>query len=232
LNFESSDLITVALLVLLEGMLSADNAIVLAVLVMPLPHDQQKKALRYGIIGAFVFRIIAVLLAVYLISMPIVKIVGGIYLCYLSAEHFITKKGEAETHAPPAKRFFGLSLFWSTVISVELTDIVFSADSILAAVALSNKKWVIILGGILGIIAMRMVAAFFLQIIARFPKLVDGAYVIVFLIGAKLFAEFFGVEISKWMTFSVVIGVILLSMVFSQYSKAKIPKIEDIEKLY
>ncbi len=227
MDFESSDLITIALLILLEGMLSADNAIVLAVLVMPLPAEQQKKALRYGIIGAFVFRIIAVLLAVYLIRMPIIKIIGGIYLCYLAVDHFISKKEESEIRAPKARRFFGLSKFWSIVIGVELTDIVFSADSILAAVALSNKQWVIITGGIFGIIAMRMVATFFIQVIGRFPALVDGAYAIVFLIGAKLFAEFFGLHISQWMTFSVIIGVIIFSIALSRFSKKKI---SDTEK--
>ncbi|NUM79156.1 hypothetical protein HUU42_00015 [bacterium] len=214
MHFESSDLITIALLILLEGLLSADNAIVLAVLVMPLPPDQQKKALKYGIIGAFVFRIIAVMLAVYLLHFPIVKIIGGLYLIYLAADHFFRKHPDQERRPTP-KKFFGLSAFWSTVIAVELTDIVFSADSILAAVALSNKKWVVITGGIIGIITMRMVAGVFLQIIKKFPKLVDGAYVIVFFIGAKLFAEYFDFIMPKWITFGVIGMIILISIVIS-----------------
>jgi predicted tellurium resistance membrane protein TerC len=66
---ESADLVTIALLVALEGLLSADNAMVLAVLVLGLPKEQQKKALKYGIVGAFIFRSIAILLAVYLIQL-------------------------------------------------------------------------------------------------------------------------------------------------------------------
>ncbi|MBL7958803.1 hypothetical protein JNL27_01050 [bacterium] len=224
MSFESSDLITIALLVLLEGLLSADNAIVLAVQVMPLPEDQQKKALKYGIIGAFIFRTIAVLLAVYLINMPAVKIAGGIYLCYLAIDHFVRKEKEPEKKIPAPKMFLGLSAFWSTVVAVELTDIVFSVDSILAAVALSNKQWVVITGGIIGIITMRMVAGAFLTVIKRFPKLVDGAYIIVFFIGSKLFAEYFNFHLSKWITFSVIGILFLISILASMYEKRKIEK--------
>lgn len=225
MNFESSDLITIGLLVLLEGLLSADNAIVLAVQVMPLPEDQQKKALKYGILGAFVFRTIAVFLAVYLINMPVVKILGGIYLGYLAVDHFIRKSNEPERKIPAPKKFLGMSAFWSTVVAVELTDIVFSVDSILAAVALSNKQWVVIAGGVIGIIAMRMVAGTFLNIIKRFPKLVDGAYIIVFFIGCKLFSEFFNFHLSKWITFAVIGIIFLASILASIYEKRKIEKI-------
>lgn len=221
MHFEYSDLVTIGLLVLLEGLLSADNAIVLAVQVLPLPPDEQKKALRYGIIGAFVFRIIAVLLASYLINMPVVKIIGGIYLCWLALDHF-RKHGEDQAQrAPKAKQFFGLSAFWSTVIAVELTDIVFSVDSILAAVALSNKQWVVITGGIIGIITMRMVAGVFLQVIKKYPRLVDGAYIIVFLIGAKLFAEYFNIHISKIVLFSTIFLIMIISIMWSNWDEKK-----------
>lgn len=221
MTFESSDLITIALLVVLEGLLSADNAIVLAVQVMPLPEHEQKKALKYGIIGAFVFRTIAVFLAVYLINVPVVKIIGAIYLIYLAIDHFIRKNKEQGAHIPPPRKYLGMNAFWSTVVAVELTDIVFSVDSILAAVALSNKQWVVITGGIIGIIAMRMVAGVFLDVIKRFPKLVDGAYIIVFFIGLKLFAEYFDFHMSKWITFMVIGIIFMASIVASVYEKKK-----------
>jgi YkoY family integral membrane protein len=221
MSFESSDLITIALLVLLEGLLSADNAIVLAVQVMPLPEEQQKKALKYGIIGAFVFRTIAVFLAVYLINVPVVKVIGGAYLVYLAIDHFIRKNKEAQVTVPPPRKYLGMNAFWSTVVAVEMTDIVFSVDSILAAVALSNKQWVVITGGILGIITMRMVAGAFLEIIKRFPKLVDGAYIIVFFIGSKLFAEYFEIHLSKWITFGVIGIIFTISILASVYEQKK-----------
>lgn len=190
-----SDLITVALLVVLEGLLSADNAMVLAVLVLSLPKEQQQRALRYGIIGAFVFRILAVLLAVYLIRLGWVKLGGAAYLLYLCSHHFFgggdpSKRNEVR----PAKGVFGLSPFWATVVRVELTDLVFAIDSILVAVAMSPKRWVIITGGVLGIVMMRMVIGKLLAVIERYPPLVDGAFVIIGWVGIKLFIEYLFTE--------------------------------------
>src|SRR5262245_2253257 len=133
--FEPSDLLTIVLLVALEGLLSADNAMVLAVLVLGLPKHQQRKALRYGIVGAFVFRALATLLAVYLIQLGWVKLGGAAYLLYLTAHHFHQRGGaEARRGPPKARPMLGMSAFWATVVKVELTDIVFAIDSILVAV--------------------------------------------------------------------------------------------------
>ena len=186
-----ADLVTIGLLVALEGLLSADNAMVLAVLVLGLPKDEQQKALRYGILGAFVFRAIATLLAVYLIRVGWVKLVGAGYLLYLTVQHF-SRGGDAEQRrAPPkARSMFGLSAFWSTVVKVELTDIVFAIDSILVAVAMSPKMWVILTGGILGIVMMRLVIGKLLAIVERYPPLVDGAFVIIGWVSIKLLIEY------------------------------------------
>src|SRR5918994_975364 len=144
MDVQFSDLLTIGLLVLLEGLLSADNALVLAILVLGLPRKDQRKALRYGIAGAFAFRILATLLAVQLISFGWVKLVGAAYLLYLSFKHFFGHgDGEERRAIRPARAAFGLSAFWATVVKVELTDIVFAIDSILVAVAMSNKTWVI-----------------------------------------------------------------------------------------
>src|SRR5262249_54476506 len=122
---------------------------VLAVLVLGLPKREQRKALRYGIAGAFVFRTIATLLAVYLIRLGCVKLVGAGYLMYLTVRPFTGgQTAEERRAAPPARPWMGLSAFWATVTKVELTDIVFAIDSILVAVAMSPKTWVILTGGI------------------------------------------------------------------------------------
>jgi YkoY family integral membrane protein len=191
LDVTGSDLLTIGLLVALEGLLSADNAMVLAVLVLGLPKEEQRKALRYGIIGAFAFRVIAILLAVYLIQIRFVMLIGAAYLLWLPYTHF-TGHGSAEERRSPkqAKGWLGLSPFWGTVAKVELTDIVFAIDSILVAVAMSNKTWVIITGGILGVIAMRMVIGQLLTLVNRYPTLVDGAFVIIAWVGIKLLMEY------------------------------------------
>ncbi len=205
----------------MEGILSADNAIVLAVLAHPLPKEQQKKALRYGILGAFIFRSIAVILAVQLIESPWLKLVGGAYLLYLPIKYFYRKwikNGEVAEKSRTPKRFFGLSQFWSTVVAIELTDIVFSIDSILAAVGLSQKVWVVITGGVLGIIAMRFVAGGFLRLIEVRPALIEGAYVIVGWIGIKLMLAFLYQEgvidflIPKEVTYGVIVVIFVISL--------------------
>src|SRR5580765_4466485 len=151
--FETTDLLTVGLLVLLEGLLSADNALVMAIMVLGLPKREHKKALRYGLVGGFAFRILATLLAVYLIRLVWVKLLGGAYLLYLTYSHFWGQSAEERRQAPRAKPWLGLSAFWATVVRVELVNLAFSIDSILVAVAVSPKTWVVIIGGILGIVA-------------------------------------------------------------------------------
>ena len=102
MDVHATDFITIGLLVIIEGLLSADNALVLAILVLGLPKQQQRKALRYGIVGAFAFRILAVLLAVHLLSIGWVKLVGAAYLMYLSFNHFFG--GEKGSPAPRSSR--------------------------------------------------------------------------------------------------------------------------------
>jgi len=229
LGFEASDLLTVALLVALEGLLSADNAMVLAVLVLGLPKDQQKQALRYGILGAFGFRALATLLAAYLITLGWVKLVGAGYLLYLTAHHFSQRGDAGERRAPPkAKAVLGLSAFWATVVKVELTDIVFAIDSILVAVAMSPKLSVILAGGILGIIAMRLVIGQLLAIVERYPALVDGAFIIIGWVGIKLLIEYLHgagyvhFEIPKWLSLGLIVVIFGAALLYARYQERKV----------
>jgi YkoY family integral membrane protein len=189
-DLQASDILTIGLLVLLEGVLSADNALVLAILVLTLPKPDQQRALRYGMLGAFGFRALAVLLASYLMRLAWVKLVGGLYLAYLAAHHFWSRQAAAHATVAPAKGMFGLSPFWATVVRVELVDLAFSVDSILVAVALSPKLTVVVMGGILGIIAMRLVAGQMIELIRKYPTLVDGAFIIIGWVAIKLVLEY------------------------------------------
>ena len=223
IDVQASDFLTIALLVLLEGLLSADNALVLAILVLGLPRHQQRQALRYGIIGAFAFRILATLLAVQLIAFGWVKLVGAAYLLYLSYKHFFGHAdAEQRRSVPQAKAAFGLSAFWATVVKVELTDIVFAIDSILVAVAMSSKTWVIIAGGIFGIITMRMVIGQLLAVVRKYPALVDGAFIIIAWVGIKLLVEYLHVEgyvhfaINKWLSFGLIVLIFLASYIYAR----------------
>src|SRR3989442_15406751 len=99
--FQVADLVTIALLVALEGLLSADNAMVLAVLVLGLPKKQQRQALRYGILGAFAFRATATLLAVDLIPLGWGELVGAGFFFYLTYPHFLGPAGAGGRPGPP-----------------------------------------------------------------------------------------------------------------------------------
>jgi YkoY family integral membrane protein len=219
----ASDLVTIALLVALEGLLSADNAMVLAVLVLGLPKAQQRKALRYGILGAFGFRSVAILMAAYLIQLGWVKLLGAGYLLYLVYRHFGgAGRGEDRRTPPPATAWLGLSPFWATVVKVELTDIVFAIDSILVAVAMSPKLWVILTGGVLGIITMRLVIGQLLSLVQRYPPLVDGAFIIIAWVGLKLLVEYLhtegyvAFEIPRWLSLGLIVIIFGLAFAYAR----------------
>ena len=223
MDVQVADFLTIALLVLLEGLLSADNALVLAILVLGLPRKEQQKALRYGIVGAFGFRILATLIAARLIDYGWVKLVGAGYLLYLSYKHFFGETGTEERRSiKPARPWLGLTAFWATVVKVELTDIVFAVDSILVAVAMSSKKWVIITGGILGIITMRMVIGKLLSIVRRYPALVDGAFIIIAWVGVKLLIEYLHsanyihFAVNKWISFGLIVIIFVISYLYAR----------------
>jgi YkoY family integral membrane protein len=226
---EFTDLVTIGLLVVLEGVLSADNALVLAVLVLPLPPDEQRKALRYGILGAFVLRSVACLFAAALIRSHWMKLVGGLYLLYLVVKHFWPRPANSHGPATGPTRVFGLSPFWSTVVKVELTDLVFAIDSILMAVGMSKKLWVIITGGLLGILAIRLLTGKLLAVIERYPAIVDGAYIIIAWIGAKLLVEYFhaidliDLQIPKLVSLLVIILLFGASVFYARARPSPVP---------
>jgi YkoY family integral membrane protein len=218
-----ADLLTVGLLVALEGLLSADNAMVLAVLVLGLPDSQRRNALRYGILGAFLFRTVATILAIYLLRLGWVKLAGAAYLFYLAVQHFAQGGGaEARRTPPPARGMLGLSAFWATVVKVEFTDIIFAMDSILVAVAMSSKLWVVLTGGILGIIMMRVVIGQLLSIVERYPPLVDAAFVIIGWVAFKLLLEYLlwagyiHIAIPTWLSLGVIVVVFVSAYVYAR----------------
>src|SRR3954470_8957685 len=222
MDVQFSDFINIGLLVILEGLLSADNALVLAMMILGLPRGDQKKALRYGLVGAFAFRIAATLLATYLIRIGIVKLAGGLYLLYLSYAHFFGGAEEDRHRIQPAQAWLGLSPLWGTVVKVELVNIAFSVDSILVAVAMSKKLWVVLAGGLLGIIAIRVVIGRLLSLVRRYPAIVDGAFIIIAWVGLKLLIEYLhaegwiAFEINKWLSFGLIAAIFLVSYAYAR----------------
>jgi YkoY family integral membrane protein len=234
-TFETHDIAIIALLIVLEGVLSIDNALVLGLLAKRLPRPLQKRALTYGLIGAFVFRFIAIATATYLLKWTIFKLLGGGYLIYVAVKHFffdahdsekesisldasgnpvLTDSAtgrpltaeeeeheiEARTHMPLGRRAH--AAFWPTVFVIEMTDIAFAVDSIVAAIGVVGppppdhpvhlahpKLWVVILGGFLGVVLMRFAAVLFIKLLDRFPRFETSAYLLVVVIGLKLVVD-------------------------------------------
>ena len=176
-------------LVLIECLLSVDNAIVLAAQTQKLPDKkQQEKSLFYGLWGAYIFRFALIGVGSYLIHFWEIKVLGAGYLMYLSLNHFYRMK-----YPERAKRKKGknkkpiLPLFWSVVISIELMDIVFSIDSILASLAISPNPVIVLIGGLIGILCMRGIAEVIMRLVDIVPELEVMAYFLIGLIAIKLF---------------------------------------------
>ena len=210
-----ADSLTILTLAVLEGILSVDNALVLAILVRGLPKQQQKRALTYGIVGAFFFRFLALIFAAYLMRLIIFQLIGGAYLLYLAMKpmFFFYREDAHQSRKSTA------SSFWKTVLLVELTDIAFSIDSITTAVAMTDKLVVVWIGGIMGIIFLRFAASFFVRLLERLPKLEDLAYQLIFFIGAKLTLEAFHVDISHdifWLMMAI-IATLGISLVYRDH---------------
>ena len=223
MDVQAADFVTIGLLVALEGLLSADNALVMAILVLGLPRGQHKHALRYGLVGGFAFRIVATMLAAYLIQVAWVKLIGGLYLLYLTSSHFWGHEDASERRrVPRARPWLGLSPFWATVVRVELINLAFSIDSILVAVAMSPKLWVVVSGGILGIVAMRMVVGQLLTLVQRYPPLVDGAFVIIAWVGSKLCLEYLHsvgavpFVIPQWLSLGLIVVIFTVAFVYAK----------------
>lgn len=195
-----------ALLILigLEGLLSADNALVLAVIAKHLPEDQKKKAINYGIMMAFAFRFIALFAISFIANVWQIQAIGAAYLLYLGLKHIIQGrlgKGKEKPHEEEEKEAAGKG-FWPTVGKIALADLAFAIDSILAAVALAlglpdsplgdfggmdgGKFIVVLLGGVAGLILIKFAATWFVQLLAKRPALETTAYAIVAWVGVKL----------------------------------------------
>ncbi|KGR77300.1 membrane protein [Ureibacillus sinduriensis BLB-1 = JCM 15800] len=205
-------------LAVMECILSADNALVLSAFVKPLPKEQQKKALIYGLWGAYIFRFIFIGLGTVLIKFWAIKLIGALYLLYLAIKFFREKSkgkdGDDEADAKPKGwlvRVFGV--FWATVISVELMDLAFSVDSILTALAISEQVWVVLLGGMIGILLMRGIATFFIALMNKVPELETTAYVLIVFIAVKMGLTIIDIHIPNEIFIIVLILAFILTFI-------------------
>jgi YkoY family integral membrane protein len=176
-------------IMILEIVLSIDNAAVLAAMVKELPKEQQKKALTYGIAGAYVFRGLALLFASVLIKLVWLKVAGGLYLMYL-AYNALSSNVEQGGESKMTIKIPFLSALWSTIVAIEMMDLVFSIDNVFAAVAFTPNLWLICGGVFIGILAMRFATTKFVKVLEKNPILERVAYWVIGALGLKLVSSY------------------------------------------
>ncbi|RIH86249.1 integral membrane protein, YkoY family [Calidithermus terrae] len=179
-------LLVIATIVVLEAVLSVDNAVVLAVMVRPLPPDQRGQALLYGLVGAYVLRGLALFFATVIIQVWWIQVLGGVYLVYLAVQHLLHHRrrrleGELPPGPPPS--------FWRVVVMLNVVDLVFAIDSVLVVVAFSTVLWVIFTGVAIGILLIRLAAGWMVRVMEHYPRLEQVAYAVVGWAGLKLVVE-------------------------------------------
>ncbi|MEI9479770.1 MAG: hypothetical protein WCO26_24810, partial [Deltaproteobacteria bacterium] len=222
--------------IFLEGILSIDNAAVLGAMVSILPKaeavpwpraltflasstqrilgGQRAAALKVGLLGAYFGRALMLVMASFVIRNHYLKILGAAYLIKLAFEN-LGGGGEGDGEEGRAKGLEGKG-FWNVVVAVELADLAFSLDNVVAVVALSDNLYIVMFGVFVGIVTMRFAAQLFTLMILKEPILKAAAYIVVFNIGAELLLnEFFGLEFPSALKFMISAGTLILAVVYA-----------------
>lgn len=234
-------------LMFLEGILSIDNAAVLGAMVVKLPNDkpvpypkqlhflqhftdkrlgmQRMAALKVGLLGAYAGRGLMLVLAAWVIQNPILKLIGALYLMKLAFEQLSGSHDNSEEEFVDQH---DSRMFWMVVLNIELADLAFSLDNVVAAVALSSHLWIVMIGVALGIVTMRFAAGIFSKLIAKEPILSIAAYLVVLNIGIELLlAEFLHLHFEAWQKFAISIATILVCLVYDH-----VPALHFLEPLF
>ena len=214
-------------LIIIEGLLSVDNALAIAAMANHLPGRQKYLALKFGIIGAYFFRGLCLAFAAWIIENPWLKICGAAYLVYLMCDHF---HGSEDTKsAEPSK--MAQRGFFGTIAAIEIMDLSLSVDNVVAAVAMSPKLWVVCTGVFIGILALRFVAGACIRLIEKFPILEHTAFILVGYVGFILVYELLSdphsgiqilpgpVHVTTWQKF---IGIVLIIGVSIAYLRSSL----------
>ena len=224
-------------LIFMEGILSIDNAAVLGAMVVHLPDDrpvtwpssirklgyrinkflgnQRTAALRVGLLGAYLGRGLMLLLASLVMQNPWLKTVGAIYLLKLAFDN-LGKPHEGESEEDAHVHHLEGSKFWNIVLTIEITDLIFSLDNVVVAVQLADQLWVVLVGVAIGILMMRFAAGLFSYAVEREPILKNAAYILVLNISLEIVAsELTGHEINSYLRFGISVATILICILYA-----------------
>jgi tellurite resistance protein TerC len=235
-------------LIFLEGILSIDNAAVLGAMAAVLPNDkpipwppalqwleapaqrtlgmQREAALKVGLLGAYVGRFLMLLIAAFIVRNLWLRLIGALYLIYLAVEHIahLDHSGEHPEHEGHTVSTRPQVGFWSIVLTIELADLAFSLDNVVAAITLSDELWVVMLGVALGIVTMRFAATIFTRLILWEPALQTGAYLLVLSLGVELvLKEIFHFHIGEMVQFAISLGILVGTVSVARSPLAQTP---------
>lgn len=212
-------------LIIIEGLLSVDNALAIAAMASHLPGKQKYLALKFGIIGAYLFRGLCLAFAAWIIENPWLKIGGAAYLIYLMCEHFTgagDEDNDGQADSPNQRGFI------ATIIAIEVMDLSLSVDNVVAAVAMSPKLWVVCTGVFIGILALRFVAGACIKLIEKYPILEETAFLLIGYVGFILVYELLSdphsglqvlpgpVHVSAAQKFIGIVIILFLSILYSK----------------
>ncbi len=204
-------------LIIIEGLLSVDNALAIAAMAAHLDPEKRARAMNIGYIGAYGFRVVALVFAASIIENHWVKLAGALYLIWLMCSHFGSRGHEAEdAEAAAGKIDMRHRTFASTIMMISLMDLSLSVDNVVAAIALSpNNLWPVYLGVTIGIICLRLVAGVAVKMIERFPVLEHTAFVLVGYVGLLLLNELiFTIHVDRLIKFAGIVVIIGLSLLY------------------
>ncbi|KAB8317647.1 TerC family protein [Tolypothrix campylonemoides VB511288] len=223
LSVEAS--IVLLILIFLEAVLSADNAIALAAIAQGLEDKKlEREALNIGLVVAYVLRITLLLTATWVQQFWQFELLGAAYLLWLVFQHFTSEEGEDNQHHGP--RFSSL---WQAIPVLALTDLAFSLDSVTTAIAVSNETWLVITGTTIGVVTLRFMAGLFIKWLDEYVYLEDAGYITVALVGLRLLLKVVNDSLVPPQWFMITAIALILAWGFSKRTESE-KIIEEPEK--
>ncbi|MBC6431433.1 hypothetical protein FM036_11710 [Nostoc sp. HG1] len=221
-HFSLEALIVLSILVVLEALLSADNAIALAAIARGLEDKElERKALNFGLVVAYVLRITLILTATWVQQFWQFELLGAAYLLWLVFQHFTSQETEGDHHHGP--RFNSLL---QAIPVIAFTDLAFSLDSVTTAIAVSQEKWLVLTGATIGIITLRFMAGLFIRWLDEYENLEDAGYVTVALVGLRLLLKVVNDSLvpPEWIMIAAIF--LILGWGFSNRVGTELPQVE------
>lgn len=221
------------ILVGLEAVLSADNAIALATIAQGLEDPElQRRALNFGLVAAYILRVSLILTATWVVQFWQFELLGAAYLLWLVFQHFTSATEDDDRHHGP--RFTSL---WQTIPLIAVTDLAFSLDSVTTAIAISDQTWLVITGGTIGVITLRFMAGLFIRWLKEYVHLEDAGYITVGFVGLRLLVRAIRPELvpPEWIMIAAI--AVVFSWGFSKRTEnelvleTQVKKAEEAEKV-